>query len=178
MARYDGLPEFVAARQQALLRTAYLLTGDRHLAEDLVQNTLVRVAARWQRVAAAGSPEAYVRKVLYTEHINWWRRRGRHKDHPSAAPPEPEGRTDFANDSLHSMVLRQALGRLAARQRAVIVLRFYEDCSEAEIAALLDCSVGTVKSQAHRALSRLRELEPGLADLLSDTVPDPTEVGR
>jgi RNA polymerase sigma-70 factor (sigma-E family) len=176
MARYDGLAEFVAAREQALMRSAYLLTGDAHLAEDLLQSALVRVAARWQRVATSGNPEAYVRKVLYHEHIGWWRRRGRHRDYPSAAPPEPEGHPDFADDALRTMVLWQALRRLAPRQRAVIVLRFYEDRSEAETATLLDCSIGTVKSQTHRALSRLRALEPGLADLLTDAEITNTEV--
>ncbi|MGH3380783.1 MAG: SigE family RNA polymerase sigma factor [Actinoallomurus sp.] len=169
MARYKGFPEFVAAHQRSLLRTAYLLTGDGHLAEDLVQCALVKVATRWERVDASANPLAYVRKVLYHEHISWWRRRGRHRDHPSADPPEPEVRPDFADDTLRTMVLRQALSRLASRQRAVVVLRFYEDCSEAETAALLGCSIGTVKSQTHRALSRLRELEPGLAGLLTDT---------
>ncbi|GAA4630407.1 SigE family RNA polymerase sigma factor [Actinoallomurus vinaceus] len=178
MTRFDGLPEFVAARQQALMRTAYLLTGDGDLAEDLVQSALVKVAARWGRVAAAGDPEAYVRKILYHEHISWWRRRGRHRDRPTADPPEPEGRPDFADGMVSAILLRQALGRLAPRQRAVIVLRFYEDRSEAETAALLGCSVGTVKSQTHRALSRLRTLEPGLADLLTDSETEPTGVAR
>jgi RNA polymerase sigma-70 factor (sigma-E family) len=176
MAPYDGLTEFVAARQQALMRTAYLLTGDGQLAEDLVQSALIKVATRWERVATGGDPEAYVRKVLYHEHISWWRRWGRHRDYPSAEPPEPEGRPDFADDSLRAIVLRQALNRLASRQRAVIVLRFYEDCSEADTAALLGCSIGTVKSQTHRALSRLRALEPGLAELLTDVETEPTGV--
>jgi RNA polymerase sigma-70 factor (sigma-E family) len=189
MARYGGFPEFVTAHQRSLLRTAYLLTGDGHLAEDLVQSALVKVATRWERLDASDNPLAYVRKVLYHEHISWWRRRGRHRDHPSADPPEPEARPDFADDALRTMVLRQALNRLASRQRAVVVLRYYEDCSEAETAALLGCSIGTVKSQTHRALSRLRELEPGLAGLLTDSdtdsdidAPDrattPTEVAR
>ncbi|MFI0450698.1 SigE family RNA polymerase sigma factor [Actinomadura sp. 6N118] len=168
MARYDGLPEFVAARGQALLRSAYLLTGDGHLAEDLVQSTLVKVAPRWRRVAAVGNPEAYVRKMLYHEHISWWRRRSRRNELPSAAPPDDERRPDFADGALLSMVLQQALTKLTAKQRAVIVLRFYEDRSEIETAELLGCSTGTVKSQTHRALARLRVLEPGLADLLTD----------
>ncbi|MFI6515494.1 SigE family RNA polymerase sigma factor [Spirillospora sp. NPDC050679] len=176
MAPYDGLPEFVAARGQALLRTAYLLTGDGHLAEDLVQSTLVKVAPRWRKVTEAGDPEAYVRRALHNEHISWWRRRGRHGDHPSADPPEPDGAPDFADGALRTMVLRQALGRLTAKQRSVIVLRFYEDRSEAETARLLGCSVGTVKSQTRRALDRLRVLEPGLADLLTDA--QSTEVTR
>jgi RNA polymerase sigma-70 factor (sigma-E family) len=176
MTHYEGLSEFVAARQQALMRTAYLLTGDAHLAEDLVQSALVKLATRWERVVARGDPEAYVRKMLYHEHISWWRRRGRHHDYSSAEPPEPEGRPDFADGALHTIVLRQALNRLASRQRAVIVLRFYEDCSEAETATLLGCSIGTVKSQTHRALVRLRALEPGLADLLTDIETEPTGV--
>ena len=102
-----------------------------------------------------------------------------------ADPPEPEVRPDFADDTPRAMVPHQTLSRLASRQRAVTVPRFYEDCREAETAALLGCSIGTVKSQTHRALSRLRELEPGLAGLLTDTETEPepepenaTEVAR
>nr|WP_026416101.1 SigE family RNA polymerase sigma factor [Actinomadura oligospora] len=168
MVRYDGLSEFVAARGPALLRSAFLLTGDRHLAEDLVQAALVKLAPRWRRVAAGGDPESYVRKILYHEHLNWWKRRGRHV-HPSADPPEPAGHPDIADRAVRTILLGQALGRLTAKQRAMIVLRFYEDRSETETARLLGCSVGTVKSQTHRALARLRALEPGLADLLTDT---------
>ncbi|RFU40239.1 SigE family RNA polymerase sigma factor [Actinomadura logoneensis] len=168
MVHYEGLPEFVAARGPALLRSAFLLTGDRHRAEDLVQTALVKLAPRWRRVSAAGDPETYVRKILYHEHLNWWRRRGQHV-FPSAAPPEPAGHPDIADRTVRSVLLRQALGRLTAKQRALIVLRFYEDRSENETATLLGCSVGTVKSQTHRALARLRALEPGLAELLTDT---------
>jgi len=174
MARFDGLAEFVTARERALMRSAYLLTGDAFLAEDLVQSALLKVAPRWQRVTASGDPEAYVRKILYREHVSWWRRRGRHGDVLSAAPPEGEGRPDFADGAVSSMVLRQALARLTAPQRAVIVLRFYEDCSVAETAELLGCTTGTVKSQTHRALARLRELEPGLANLLSEAETEET----
>ncbi|KAB2379256.1 SigE family RNA polymerase sigma factor [Actinomadura montaniterrae] len=167
MVRYDGLPEFVVARGPALLRSAFLLTGDRHLAEDLVQTTLVKLAPRWQRVSSGGDPESYVRKILYNEHLNWWKRRGRH-GYPTAAPPEPAGHPDIADRAVRSMLLGQALGRLTAKQRAMIVLRFYEDRSEIETARLLGCSIGTVKSQTHRALARLRALEPGLVYLLTD----------
>jgi len=175
MVRYDGLPEFVAARGPALLRSAFLLTGDGHLAEDLVQTALVKLAPRWEKVSTGGDPESYVRKILYHEHLNWWKRRGRHV-YPSAAPPEPAGHPDFTDRTVRSMLLSQALGRLTAKQRAMIVLRFYEDRSETETARLLGCSVGTVKSQTHRALARLRTLEPGLAGLLTDA--ETTEVAR
>ncbi|WP_026313440.1 SigE family RNA polymerase sigma factor [Actinomadura flavalba] len=168
MARYDGLAEFVVGRGPGLLRAAYLLTGDGHLAEDLVQSTLVKVAPRWERIVAAGDPEAYVRRALYNEHVNGWRRFGRFGERPSAATPETGRHPDHADDAVRTLVLARALRRLTPRQRAVLVLRFYEDRTAAETARLLDCSVGTVKSQTHRALARLRLLEPGLADLLND----------
>ena len=169
---------FVRDRSAALLRYGYVLSGNPHDAADLTQEALARLGQSWSRVRNRGDPEGYVRVTMARLHISWWRRRGRHRDRPTADPPEPEGRPDFTDRAVSAILLRQALDRLAPKQRAVIVLRFYEDRSEAETAALLGCSVGTVKSQTHRALSRLRALEPGLADLLTDAETEPAGVAR
>ncbi|GAA5069224.1 RNA polymerase sigma-70 factor (sigma-E family) [Thermocatellispora tengchongensis] len=166
MDRYQGFREFVGARQQSLMRSAYLLTGDAHLAEDLLQNVLVKVARHWPKLAGGGDPEAYTRRALINEHISW-RRRRRSAEYPQEHPPEPGH--DSGDDTLHRVALQRALARLTPRQRAVIVLRFYEDRSVEETAQLLGCSPGTVKSQTSHALGRLRVLAPDLAHLLHDT---------
>lgn len=166
MDRYEGFREFVAARERALLRTAYLLTGDAHHAEDLVQIALAKVAARWRRLVRDGNPEAYARRIVYHEHVSWWRRRRRRGEYPHAEPPEGEAAPDIAERAVRRLALERALARLTPKQRAVIVLRFYEDRSESETADLMSCSVGTVKSQTHHALRRLRELAPELAEFL------------
>ncbi|GAA3443712.1 SigE family RNA polymerase sigma factor [Planomonospora venezuelensis] len=172
MDRYDGFREFVQARQQSLIRTAYLLTGDAHLAEDLLQSVLAKVAGQWPKLRKGGNPEAYTRKALINQHVSW-RRRVR-RELPSADPPE-YGRS-HDDSTVDRIVLRQALARLTPRQRAVIVLRFYEDRSERETAELLNCSLGTVKSQTHHALGRLRMLAPELAHLLVEV--ETLEVNR
>ncbi|MEV4833170.1 SigE family RNA polymerase sigma factor [Nonomuraea sp. NPDC049486] len=165
MDRNDSFREFVAAHQQALMRTAYLLTGDAHQAEDLLQSALLKVFGRWFRLSRVEYPEAYARKVLLNQYISWRRRRVR-AELPTADPPD---RLYSSEDStIVRLVMRRALMRLPPRQRAVIVLRYYEDRTERETAELLNCSVGTVKSQAHYALARLRELAPELAPKLSD----------
>ncbi|MDF5752892.1 SigE family RNA polymerase sigma factor [Spongiactinospora sp. TRM90649] len=166
MDRYQGFREFVGARQQSLVRSAYLLTGDAHLAEDLLQDVLVKVARHWPKLARGGNPEAYTRKALINEHISW-RRRRRSAEYPSGDAPELAH--DPGDTTEQRIDLRRALARLSPRQRAVIVLRYYEDRSVDETADLLGCSPGTVKSQAHHALARLRELLPGIAHLLHDT---------
>ncbi|TMR98353.1 SigE family RNA polymerase sigma factor [Nonomuraea basaltis] len=165
MDRNDSFREFVAGHQQALMRTAYLLTGDAHQAEDLLQSVLLKVLGRWSRLSRVERPEAYVRKALLNQHISWRRRRGR-TELPTADPPD---RPYSSEDStIVRLVMRRALMRLPPRQRAVIVLRYYEDRTERETAELLNCSIGTVKSQAHYALARLRELAPELAPKLAD----------
>lgn len=156
--------EFFRGRAPALLRTAYLLTGDRHLAEDLVQEAFARTHRVWRRVRDGGHPEAYLRKVMYHLQISRWRSRQVKEALPWQLPDRGD-RRDHAHDAVERLALRQALLALPARQRAVIVLRFLEDRSEAETAEILDCRVGTVKSHTFRALARLRELVPGLADL-------------
>ncbi|MEU8357093.1 SigE family RNA polymerase sigma factor [Nonomuraea sp. NPDC048882] len=173
MNDHDGFREFVLVRQQALMRTAYLLTGDAHLAEDLLQSVLVKMLGQWAKLSkGGGDPVAYTRKALVNQYISW-RRRPR-VELPSAAVPEHGVSSD--ERTLDRIVLRQALARLAPKQRAVIVLRFWEDLTEAQAAEVLGCSVGNVKSQTHHALARLRTIAPELAHLLSE--PEIEEVAR
>ncbi|MET7331598.1 SigE family RNA polymerase sigma factor [Nonomuraea sp. NPDC005650] len=174
MDPYEGFKEFVRGRQHALMRTAYLLTGDAPQAEDLLQTVLMRTARHWRKLAKDGNPEAYVRRALVNEHISW--RRRRRAETLTALPPETEPGPAPGDESLHRMALQRALLRLTPRQRAVLVLRYYEDRSIDETADLLGCSPGTVKSQTSHALGRLRVLAPELADLLHDV--DPEEVCR
>ncbi len=161
--------EFVAARGRALMRTAYLLTGDSHLAEDLLQTALSKVASRWWRIRSAAAAEAYARTVLYREFVSW-RRVRRNQEVPTASLPDVSG-GDFTEHAVRRMAVQAALRRLPAKQRAVLILRYYEDRDIAETADLLGCSVGTVKSQTHDALARLRASDPELAVLLCDIEP-------
>jgi RNA polymerase sigma-70 factor (sigma-E family) len=145
--------EFVAARGQALQRTAYLFTGDWALAEDLLQTALTRAYPRWDRIVR-DDPEAYVRRVIVNTWSSWWRRKWRGET-PTAQLPDRAGSDPFVAADRRDAV-RQALARLPQRQRAVVVLRFHEDMSEAQVADILGVSVGTVKSQASKALAKLR----------------------
>ncbi len=156
----EDFEAFVVARYAALLRTAYLLTGDHHDAEDLLQQTLVKAVGAWKRVT--GDPEPYVRTILVRENVSRWRRR-RWRELTTDVVPEWTIPDQDADDRL---ALHRALGVLAPRQRAVIVLRYYEDLTEVQTADTLGISVGTVKSQTRDALRRLREQVPGLADVL------------
>lgn len=145
--------DYVAARRPALVRTAYLLCGDLHLAEDLVQDALVKAVAHWRRIG--DNPEPWLRTVMVRDNISRWRRhRGRERltDTLSDAPGPEQARPDED--------LMAALAQLAPRQRAVVVLRYYEQLTERETAEVLGVSVGTVKSQHHDALRRLRALVP------------------
>jgi RNA polymerase sigma-70 factor (sigma-E family) len=164
----DGFHDFVHAQLARLSRVAYLLTGDHHAAEDLLQSALARVAARWQRVRRADDPASYVRRILYHEHVSLWRRSG-HLRREVPVEWMPEQRTpDGTDHALRRLMLADALARLTRSQRAVIVLRFFEDLSEADAALALGASVGTIKSQTRHALKRLRELAPELSDLVRD----------
>lgn len=165
MDRNDSFREFVAGHQQALMRTAYLLTGDAHQAEDLLQSVLLKVLRRWSRLSRVEHPEAYVRKALLNQHISWRRRRGR-IELPTADPPDRPYSSE--DPTIVRLVMRRALMQLPPRQRVVAVLRYYEEQTERETAELLNRSIGTVKSQAHYALARLRELAPELAPKLAD----------
>ena len=171
---YEGFRAFVEGRSPALLRTAYLLTGDHGRAEDLVQEALERVASRWSKVTAGGDPEPYVRRVLYTCAVNGWRRR-RVAEVLHDSPPDRPGDAEAAEAATRRLVLRDALARLTPRQRAVLVLRFYDDLTETQSADALGCSVSTVKSQTRHALQRLRLLAPELAETFDR---ETTEVGR
>ncbi|WP_030687177.1 SigE family RNA polymerase sigma factor [Streptomyces sp. NRRL B-1347] len=154
--------EFVESRSGALLRTAVLLSGgDRHAAEDLLQNALVKVADRWSRV---DEPEAYVRQVLYRQQVGRWRLKWPRREVAVAEPPERPGDGGEGAAELR-VVMRGALARLTPRQRTVLVLRYFEDLPEANVARILGCSVGTVRSTTHRSLARLRTLAPELAAL-------------
>ena len=154
-----GFEEYVAARRTALLRTAYLLTGSHADADVLVQTALVKVVPHWRRIA--DRPEPYVRQVLARESVTRWRRRRWRETSTDQQPEEPESRVAAA-DPDRRLALQQALAALAPRQRAVVVLRYYEDLTEAETARVLGIAVGTVKSQARDALARLRVLLPEL----------------
>jgi RNA polymerase sigma-70 factor (sigma-E family) len=145
----DSFDAFVIARRGALLRTAYLLTGSNEDAEDLVQVALLKAVPKWARIA--DHPEPYVRQILARESVTRHRRR-RWREVTTADLPE----TAVEGDSLDKEALRQALLTLAPRQRAVIVLRYYEDLTERQTAEVLGISLGTVKSQARDALARLR----------------------
>lgn len=157
--------EFVAARSGALLRTAYLLTGSHQDAEDLVQTALLKAVPRWARVR---EHEPYVRRILVHESVTRWRRR-RWRETSTERLPELPARASDVDDRL---VLRQALARLAPRQRAVIVLRYFDDLTEAQTADALGISVGTVKSQSRDALARLRALVPHLDADATRSEPD------
>ena len=165
----EDFEAWVVARRGALARTAYLLTGDVHLAEDLVQDTLARVAQRWRLLQRADAHDAYARTVMHHLAIDRWRRR-------KVRPPEllsdhhPELGGD-GPDVERRLVLRDALARLTPKQRAVLSLRFYEDLTEVQTAHVLGCSVNTVKSQSRAALERLRALAP---DLLASLSEEPT----
>lgn len=161
----DSFAAFVAARSPALHRTAFLLTGNFHDAEDLVQVALFKSARRWRLIR--GEHEPYVRKVLYREAISRWR-------WSAARVPErltdavPETTAHAAPDSETRLALADALARLTIGQRTVLVLRFYEDLSESQTAEVMGVRLGTVKSQTRHALMRLRALSPELADLAGE----------
>jgi RNA polymerase sigma-70 factor (sigma-E family) len=145
--------DFVVGRGQSLQRTAYLLTGDWALAEDLVQTALARAYPRWDRIVR-DDPEAYVRQVLVNTWSSWWRRRWR-GEVPTDEMPEPAVLDEYAGADRRSAV-QDALSRLPRRQRAIVVLRYHEDMTETQVAHALGISVGTVKSQTSKALAKLR----------------------
>ena len=159
----EDFTEWLIGRRSALLRSATLLTGDPALAEDLVQDAAIKVAARWEQLRE-GHPTAYARRIVFRDHVSWWRRRREtaadltlHLVDRPAVSPDPEQR----------QVLLDALAALPRGQRAVVVLRYYDDLTEAQAAEVLGVSVGTVKSQAHAALRSLRA-RPDLRDLVAE----------
>ncbi len=166
-----GFREFVAARSPALLRVAWLLTGDRMLAEDLLSTALAKTWPRWSSLDNPQAGEAYVRRVLVTTQITWWRRRWR-AEVPTAELPDRSSAVDAFGAADVRGDLAAALALLPRRQRAVVVLRYFEDMTEAQVAAELGISAGTVKSQHAKALAKLREM-PLLAmdDRAADVLP-------
>jgi len=166
----ESFQAFVERQWAPLTRTAYLLTGDRGTAEDLVQAALEKTHRKWGRVATMTAPEAYVRRTMVNTAISW-RRRLRVREvpllaHDSSAPADEYQRVDQRQQVV------AALRELPPRMRAVLVLRYFEDLSEADIAGTLGCSVGTVKSQASRGLERLREhLAPAISTTFEGSYP-------
>ena len=158
-ARDAEFTAYLAARQPALLRTAYLLTGDRHQAEDVLQTSLAKLYLAWDKVHNRDSVDAYVRRIMVNENTSLWRRAWKRNEHPTDRLPEDnpvrDSYDDGRGDALWALV--QTLPR---RARAVVVLRYYEELSEAETADVLGITVGTVKSQTSRALAALRERTP------------------
>ena len=167
MAESLDFADFVRQRSTPMLRTAWLLTGgDWALAEDLAQAAFSAVWRHWTRVSLMEAPEAYAHKVMLNTFLSW-RRRGWWTAEISTERfvVSPATTGGFATADTRE-VLSHALRQLTARQRAVITLRYYEDSSESETAAILGCAVGTVKSQASRAIAKLRTY-PGLADIMT-----------
>jgi RNA polymerase sigma-70 factor (sigma-E family) len=151
----DEFAAFAAARSGALIRLAYVLTGDQHAAEDLLQTALAKAAARWGRIHSA--PEAYVRQIMYREQVSSWRRRARRREMTMADLPDQAAAVPAASEETR-LSLQAALRALPAGKRAVLVLRYLEDLPEAQVADILGCSVGTVRSQTHKAITELRSV--------------------
>ena len=160
----EEFARYVRARQHRLLRAAYLVCGDAHLAEDLLQGALTKLATRWDKIRHE-NPDAYVRRILYRDAVSSWRKTRR--ESLSSLPLIEVPVHDRSSETSQRVDLERALGELTPKQRAVVVLRFFEDRSEVESAEALGVSVGTVKSQTHAALARLRTLLPDFAPHLS-----------
>jgi RNA polymerase sigma-70 factor (sigma-E family) len=173
MDRADEVRAFVSARGRALSRTAYLLTGNRHAAEDLVQETYVEMVHQWSRIERE-NPEPYVRRIMYSRFVDGLRRR-RLIEWPTATLTDLPRSDDEGSDAVDRMALRGALARLTPRQRTFLVLRFYDDLTEAQTAQALGVSTSTVKSQTRVALQRLRELAPDVVASFHDA---PEEVAE
>jgi RNA polymerase sigma-70 factor (sigma-E family) len=162
--------DFVAARSGSLFRTAYLVVGDYHLAQDLVQESLIKLYAVWPRIRGVAEAEAYARKTMVTTSISWRRRRSFHE---RPAEPLPETEVAGGEDAFDAQEeLWRELLRVPPRQRAAVVLRYCEDLSEAQSAALMGCSVGAVKKQASLGLAKLRAQ---MGERLTLPVPPPSD---
>lgn len=157
----ESFDEWARSRQHRFVRMAYVMTGDFQRAEDLVQEALIRAAMRWDSLRD-GEPDAWVRTVIFREHVSWWRRLRREvvTDLPPDTVRVPPGEA--------SVMVQAALAMLTHRQRAVLVLRYLEDLSIADTAAVLGVSDGTVKKQTSVALARLRHVAPGLEELVEE----------
>ena len=165
---YTGFAAFVTSRERGLLRAAYLVCGDVTEAEDIVQGALVKLAARLERIRDE-HPDAYIRQIVYRDAVSWWRRRRAERGaierwiglrqgvETRSRVAAPDGGAGYA---VARVDVARALGALTPKQRAVVVLRFFEDRSERDVAEILGVTVGTVKSQTHAALGRLRAALP------------------
>ena len=153
----DEFPDFVRSRGDRLLRIAFLLVGDRHQAEDLLQDVLVGMYLRWDRIRE--SPEAYARGALVNRANSHWRWRRRHREAPLSAAGDPAAPEGDGHLSGRAAIVR-ALGALSPRQRAAVVLRYLDDLPVTEVAGLLGCSEGAVKSHVARGLAKLRDVLP------------------
>jgi RNA polymerase sigma-70 factor (sigma-E family) len=149
--------EYVAARSAALHRAAYLLTGNWAAAEDLVQTTLTKTYLAWGRIRATDSVDAYTRRILYNTNASWWRKRSNREKPTDVITDRPDSSGDFAEESAVRDAMWKHIASLPKRQRSVLVLRYYENRTDAQIAEVLGISTGTVKSQASRALAGLRK---------------------
>lgn len=161
--RDEDFVRFAAGRRTRLFRTAFLLCGDRHTAEDLLQQTLERAYVAWHRVSGADDPDAYVRRIMVNEHARRFRRPLRESLTTQVPEPRDGGGSDWHETR---SALLGALAALPPRQRQAVVLRYWEDLSESQTAAAMGCSVGTVKSQAARGIARLRGT-PSLGGLMN-----------
>jgi RNA polymerase sigma-70 factor (sigma-E family) len=150
---------YLQARQARLLRTAYLLTGDRHQAEDLLQTSLAKLYLAWDKVRDQGSVDAYARRIMVNENNSLWRRAWKRREVATGEVPEGRPVHDVYDEGLGAAVW-EVVQSLPKKARAVVVLRYYEQLTEAETAEVLGISVGTVKSQTSRALAALRERTP------------------
>ena len=156
--------EYVGARGPALLRLAFLLCSDRHLAEDLTQDVLIRAYRQWRRIGGLDRADAHVKRELVNEYLSWRRRRSS-GELPTAEPAPDRGMNDASEQLVQRDAAFRLLTALPKRQRAVLVLRFYEDLPDEQIADALGCSPATVRSQASRALATLRT---GLSPIRED----------
>ena len=154
MTTPENFSEFVSASSHRLLKAAWLLTGDAGKAEDLLQTVLAQAWRRWARIASA-HPEAYVRRMLYHTYVTWWRRRWK-AETPTAVLPDMVDGSDLAMSVVERDAVMRALAALSRQQRAILVLRYLEDLSVSETAALMGCSESTVTTQTSRALRAMR----------------------
>jgi RNA polymerase sigma-70 factor (sigma-E family) len=172
MGSASEIRQYVAERGAALTRAAFLLTGNRQDAEDLVQETYVAMVRHWRRIDSI-NPDPYVRRIMYSRFVDGWRRQRGVTEHPTAEVGDPVGGPRWSADTTHAaddrVVLQAALLQLTPRQRALLVLRYYEDLTEVQAAQVLGISSNTVKSQTRVALQRLRERAP--AAISSFTLP-------
>ncbi|MGH3330392.1 MAG: SigE family RNA polymerase sigma factor [Nocardioidaceae bacterium] len=170
MAKRDtaAFAEFVSARSPALFRSAYLMVGDQGLAQDLLQEALTKTYVAWPRLRDVANAEGYTRRAITTTAISWWRRKSWGNERPHDVLPERHAGS-HDDDVVARDYLWQHLQELPPRQRAAIVLRFYEDLTEAQTAEAMGCAVGTVKSQVSQGLKRLRDRMGGATPLLSLT---------